>query len=98
MKESKRHTMLRVSFARPSTARAALKVFEAYGYSARQVGSDVVTDCPALLAVPAIQKRVGLAEIERFDLKGGSDSLDSLAELASATDRTTAAPRVELTA
>jgi hypothetical protein len=90
--------MLRVSFARPSTARAAVNVFEAYGYSARQVGSDVVTDCPALLAVPAIQKRVGLAEIERFDLKGGPTALDSLADFAGATDLATAATGAELTA
>jgi hypothetical protein len=90
--------MLRVSFARPSTARAAVKVFEAYGYSARQVGSEVVTDCPALLAVPAIQKRVGLAEIERFDLKGGPASLDSLADFAGATDLATATAGAELTA
>jgi hypothetical protein len=90
--------MLRVSFARPSTAGAAVKVFEAYGYSARRFGSDVVTDCPALLAIPAIQKRVGFAEIERFDLKGGSDSLDSLADFAGATDLTNAAPGAELTA
>jgi hypothetical protein len=38
-----------------TTARAAVNVLEAYGYSAKQFGCDVVTDCPALLAIPAIQ-------------------------------------------
>jgi hypothetical protein len=57
--------MLRVSFSSMTTARAAADVLEAYGYSARQVGRDVVTDCPTLLALPAIQNRVGFAEVER---------------------------------
>lgn len=63
--------MLRVSFATMTTARAAVNVLEAYGYSAKQFGRDVVTDCPTLLALPAIQKRIGFAEIERLDLRGG---------------------------
>lgn len=64
--------MLRVSFSTMTTALAAVKVLEAYGYSAKQVGRDVVTDCPTLLAIPAIQKRVGFAEIERLDLTSGA--------------------------
>ena len=63
--------MLRASFSSLNTARAAVNVLEAYGYSAKQAGRDVFTDCPPLLAVPAIQKRVGLAEIERLELDGG---------------------------
>lgn len=63
--------MLRVSFSTMTTARAAVNVLGAYGYSAKQFGREVVTDCPALLAVPAIQKRIGFAEIERLDLSGG---------------------------
>lgn len=66
--------MLRVSFSTMATARAAVKVLEAYGYSAKQVDREVLTDCPALLAVPAIQKRVGLAEVEHLDLSGGKSS------------------------
>jgi hypothetical protein len=62
---------MRVSFSSPATARAAASVLEAYGYSASLEGAQVVTDCPTLLAVPAIQKRVGLAEIEQLDLTGG---------------------------
>jgi len=32
----------------------------------RQVGRDVVTDCPTLLTLPAIQNRVGFAEVEHL--------------------------------
>ena len=72
--------MLRVSFSTMTTARAAVNVLEAYGYSAKQFGCDVVTDCPTLLAIPALQKRVGFAEIERLDLSGGKLSAESTAE------------------
>ena len=71
--------MLRVSFSTMTAARAAVNVFEAYGYSAKHFGRDVVTDCPTLLAIPVIQKRVGFAEIERLDL-GGKLSPESTAE------------------
>ena len=60
--------MLRVSFSTMTTARAAVNVLEAYGDSATQFDCDVVTDCPTLLAIPAIQQRIGFAEIERLDL------------------------------
>jgi hypothetical protein len=63
-----------------TTARAAVNVLEAYGYSAKQFGCDVVTDCPTLLAIPAIQKRVGFAEIERLDLRGGKLAPELTAE------------------
>jgi hypothetical protein len=69
---SKEYDMLRVSFSSMTTARAAVNVLEAYGYSAKQLGRDVVTDCPTLLAVPVIQKRVGFAEIEHLDLSAGT--------------------------
>ena len=72
--------MLRVSFSTVTTARAAVNVLEAYGYSSKQFGCDVVTDCPTLLAIPAIQKRVGFAEIERLDLSGGKPPPESTAE------------------
>ena len=62
--------MLRVSFSTMATARAAASVLEAYGYSAEQFGREVVTDCPTLLALPAIQKMVGFSEVERLDLGG----------------------------
>jgi hypothetical protein len=83
--------MLRVSFSTMTTARNAVNVLEAYGYSARQIGRDVVTDCPTLLAIPAIQKRVGFAAIERLDLNGGKISPEAPAEFLPASG----APRVE---
>ncbi len=43
--------MLHVSFSSMTKARAAVNVLEAYGYSAKQVRPQVVTDCPTLLAV-----------------------------------------------
>ena len=63
---------MRVSFSSMTTARAAASVLESFGYAARQYGTEVVTDCPTLLAVPAIEKRVGLAEIQQLDLTGGT--------------------------
>jgi len=84
--------MLRVSFSTMTTARAAVNVLEAYGYSAKQFGRDVVTDCPTLLAIPAIQKRVGFAEIERLDLSGGKLSPESTAEFFPASS----APHAEM--
>ena len=89
--------MLRVSFSSMTTARAAADVLEAYGYSARQVGRDVVTDCPTLLALPAIQNRVGFAEVERLDWNGGENAIESTAVLSG--PRATRAQRgIELTA
>jgi len=76
--------MLRVSFSSMTMARAAVNVLEAYGYSAKRFGRDVVTDCPTLLAVPAIQKRVGFAEIERLDLSGRLDSIEQTDEFPDA--------------
>ena len=89
--------MLRVSFSSMTTARSAVNALEAYGYSARQCGQDVVTGCPTLLAVLAIQKRVGFAEIERVDLRGGDGPLESTAALPPAR-RTPADPGSGLTA
>ena len=65
---------MRVSFSSTSTARAAVTVLEAYGYSAQQIDRDVITDCPTLLALPAIEKGLGLAEVEHLDVGGGSRS------------------------
>lgn len=63
--------MLRVSFSSMTTARAAANVLEAYGYSAEQAGREVVTNCPTLLALPAIEKMVGFREVEGLALGGG---------------------------
>jgi hypothetical protein len=75
-----------------------MNVLEAYGYSAKQFGRDVVTDCPTLLAVPAIQKRVGFAEIERLDLTGGTEAFDAVAELSLGASAARSQPGGEATA
>ena len=75
--------MLRVSFSSMTTARAAVNVLEAYGFSAKQFGRDIVTDCPTLLAVSTIQKRLGFAEIERLDLGGGAGPIDPIGPIGS---------------
>jgi len=54
-----------------AAAWAAVNVLKAYSYSAKQAGREVVTDCPLLLAVPTIQRRVGFTETERLDLAAG---------------------------
>ncbi len=87
--------MLRVSFSNMATARAAVDVLEAYGYSAKQFGREVVTDCPTLLAVPVIHRRVGFTDIERLDLTGGS-STEPAAELPPVP--TAAVPSTQATA
>lgn len=83
---------MRVSFSNTNLARTAVGVLEGYGYPATQIGTDVLTDCPALLAVPAIAKRVGLARIESVDLSGrrSSPTPDDLTDLASAPMSSTA--------
>ena len=90
--------MLRVSFSTMTTARAAVNVLEAYGYSSKQFGCDVVTDCPTLLAIPAIQKRVGFGEIERIDLSGATSFPGSTAEFFPASSAPHAEMGSELTA
>ena len=59
---------MRVTLSSMTAARSVRTVLESYGYSAKQVGRDVLTDCPTLLALPAIERQVGLAAIDRLDL------------------------------
>jgi hypothetical protein len=62
---------MRVTLSSITAARSVRTVLESYGYSVTQVGRDVLTDCPTLLAVPAIERQVGLAAIDRLDLNKG---------------------------
>lgn len=55
---------MRISFSNEATARAAVAVLEQYGYQASPVGASIDTECPPLLAVPALSKAVGLHRIE----------------------------------
>jgi hypothetical protein len=90
--------MMRVSFSSAATARAAVKVLEAYGYSADQCGRDVVTDCPPLLAVPAFHKRIGFSEIERLDLAVRRQTPGAMAEFSPYGDAATAEPDKQMSA
>jgi hypothetical protein len=72
---------MRVSFSNTNLAEIAVGVLEAYGYSATQIGTAVLTDCPTLLAVPAIAKHVGLAKIEGVDISGRRALSCDVAEL-----------------
>ena len=57
---------MRIVLSREPVARAAAANLERYGYRAAPVGRAVVTDCPALLAVPVVGRAVGLHEVEAF--------------------------------
>jgi hypothetical protein len=59
---------MRISFSDLTAARAAARILEQYGFSASQTGNDVVTDCPTLLAAPAIERAIGLELVERIHL------------------------------
>ena len=59
---------MRFRFATLAAAETARRVFESYGYAATQTGQDVWTDCPTLLAVPAVERRIGLKAIDHLDL------------------------------
>ena len=76
---------MRITFANEHSAHAAAKVLERYGYRAERTGNSVVTDCPTLLAIPAIERAVGLGRVEDLDL-GGSlpETPHSAAPLAAA--------------
>jgi hypothetical protein len=61
---------MRISFSNRVAARAAARLFEQYGFSAKQLDTEVLTDCPTLLAAPAIERSIGLELVERIDLVG----------------------------
>ncbi len=69
---------MRLAFLNAKAAQSAVAVFEDYGYSAVQIGSDVITDCPILLGVPVVDKRVGLSEVERLDLYESPNTFGSM--------------------
>jgi len=61
---------MRISFSNRVAARAAASLFEQYGFAAKQIDTEVLTDCPTLLAAPAIERSIGLELVERIDLTG----------------------------
>jgi hypothetical protein len=64
---------MRISFSSSIAARAAARILEQYGFTARQEESEVVTDCPTLLAAPAIERSIGLELIERLERTDDAD-------------------------
>jgi len=71
MERFPRDTM-RISFATTTAARAAATILEQYGFSAAQTGKDVVTNCPTLLAAPAIERSIGLELVEGIEFSNGA--------------------------
>jgi hypothetical protein len=67
---------MRISFSNRTAARAATSILEQYGFSARQLGCEVETDCPALLAAPAIERSIGLELVERIVVSGSGPLAD----------------------
>jgi hypothetical protein len=59
---------MRISFSNLVAAHAAASILQQYGFVAEQVGRVVVTDCPTLLAAPAIERSIGLELVDRIDL------------------------------
>ena len=62
---------MRISFATTGAARAAASILEQYGFSANQSGKEVVTNCPTLLAAPAIERSIGLELVEGIEFSNG---------------------------
>jgi len=72
MERFARETAMRISFTTASAARAAVSILEQYGFSASQAGKDVVTNCPTLLAAPAIERSIGLELVEGIEFSSGN--------------------------
>jgi hypothetical protein len=70
---------LRITFSSETAARAAVKTIERYGYAATATGSVVRTNCPPLLAVPAVGRDDGLHQMEhvRFSAVPGECAPDA---------------------
>jgi hypothetical protein len=59
---------MRISFSNEATAQAAVAVLEQYGYRAIPNGAAVETECPPLLAVPAVGNAIGLHQIAKVHI------------------------------
>jgi hypothetical protein len=62
---------MRISFSNRTAAGAAARILEQYGYWTEQQGKDLLTDCPTLLAAPAIARSIGLELVERIEVGSG---------------------------
>jgi len=59
---------MRIQFSTPKAAHAAVAILQQYGFSAEEHERSVTTDCPTLLAAPAIERSIGLELVENIDL------------------------------
>jgi hypothetical protein len=61
---------MQITFRNEAAATAAVKIINRYGYAASARGSVVLTDCPPLLALPAVARGVGLHQMQevKFDV------------------------------
>ena len=64
---------MQITFSNEAAAAAAVRIINRYGYAASARGSVVWTDCPPLLAVPAVGRDVGLHHVQevKFDAAPG---------------------------
>jgi hypothetical protein len=63
---------MRIVFESSEAARAGVNVVERYGFSAVIDDETLTTDCPALLAAPAILRSIGPEHVARMEV-GDSD-------------------------
>jgi hypothetical protein len=62
---------MRISFSNRKAAWAAVTILEQYGFTASQDETVVTTDCPTLLAAPAIERSIGLELVEGIEFSNG---------------------------
>lgn len=64
---------MQITFSNEAAAAAAVRIINRYGYATSVRGSVVWTDCPPLLAVPAVGRAVGLHQVRevKFDAAPG---------------------------
>jgi len=61
---------MRITFFTEDAAQAAVEIWKRHGFSATRSGTEVVTDCPTLWAVPVINRAIGFDKVKRFDVAG----------------------------
>ena len=57
---------MRITFSTEEAAQAALDIWERHGFGATRSGAVVLTDCPALWAIPIIHRTIGFHQVERL--------------------------------
>jgi hypothetical protein len=55
---------MQITFTDDDVASTAARILEQYGYRSMVSGVTVETDCPALLAVPVVQRTLGFERVD----------------------------------